>query len=689
MKKVIALLLFATSMQEGAAQQPTPLNIGGDAKVGLIVTGTGNTINTTQIFGKSPEYAELKKSLETLDADIHKKAVVCEKMAKDNLPAEYRDGCRSELIALNARRDSVQKIETRFREDVIRLAESFSKMELNSERLRLAKQFFDEGKIREADNVLNAKEMKQEGDALLAQKERAQQTLQATDSLLFIKADEFALKARLKATDYADSLRYDSATLYFEQSRRYAETVENLWAFAFLLGQDHQSHRAIGYYEATLKLARSESEEASLAMNLGNFYKAVQKMEEAEKMYLRSLQIFERLAAINSAQFEPNLAEICGNLGIFYFNIQKIGDSEKMYLRSLAMFERLAKNSPEQFEPDLAKVYVNLGNFYKAVQNMTESGETYLYALEIYERLAKKNPAQFESDLAGVCMNLGIFYKALQKMPQSEKMYLRALEINKQLAKSNPAQFEPYLGNTCMNLGIFYANVHKMEESEKMYLISLEIYERLAKSNPAQFEPYLARICANLGIFYSDFQKIAEAEKMYLRSLDIRERLTKSNPAQFEPELKSIRNSLGIFYSDNDRQKEAIPVLKKGLAIQQKLAEANPVMHTASLAYIFNNLGFAYLKDGDFSNARACLEKSQALKSDNSWVFRNWACFFALQNELEKSVENLQKAAALGYDDPDWVKKEKSLDSIRGHSAFPAILQAVEQNKEKKRNYKD
>ena len=212
----------------------------------------------------------------------------------------------------------------------------------------------------------------------------------------------------------------------------------------------------------------------------------------------------------------------------------------------------------------------------------------------------------------------------------------------------------------------------------------LDINERFAKSHPAQFEPDLARTCMNLGIFYNVNQKPVESEKMHLRSLEIRERLAKANPAQFEPNLAMSCYNLGILYSDNDRHKEAIPILKKGLVIQQKLAEANPATHTEDLADTFNNLGFAYLKDGDFSNARDCLEKSQALKSDNSWVFMNWACFYALQNELEKSVENLQRAAALGYDDPDWVKKEKSLDAIRGHSAFPAILQAIEQNKEKK-----
>lgn len=329
------LLLFALliCLAVGTTAQVT---IQDDAKVGLIVTGTGNTINTTQIFGKSPEYAELKNTLATLEADIQKKAAVCEKMAKDNLPAEYRDDCRSELIVLNARRDSVQKIETRFREDVVRLAESFSKMELNSERLRLAKALFDEGKIREADHVLNASEMKLEGDALLAKKEREQKALYETDSLLRVKADEFALKARLKASDYGDSLRYDSAQSYFEQSRKYAETVENLRAFAILLGKHNQTPLAIRYCEAALTLARSESEEASLAMNLGVFYKNVQKMSEAEKMYLRSLEIFERLTKTNPAQFEPGLVNALRSLAWHYLFVNKYPEAQTAAERALA-----------------------------------------------------------------------------------------------------------------------------------------------------------------------------------------------------------------------------------------------------------------------------------------------------------------------------------------------------------------
>ncbi len=523
----------------------TDITVQDDAKVGLIVTGTGNTINTTQIFGKSPEYAELKKRLDGLEAAIAKKAEKCGKY----IDSVAKDDCRTELIALSAERDSMQKVETRFREDVIRLAEIFSKIELNSEQLqmmeifpkiefnserwRLAKQFFDEGKIREADNALNAKEMQQEGDALLAQKERTQQMLKMTDSLLFIKADEFALKARLKATDYADSLRYDSAILYFKQSQRYAETLNNFRSFAYLLWKDKQSQKAIPYYECAITLANNESDEAGLAMMLGNVYSDIQRMGEAEKMYLRALEIYERLAKANPVQFEPNLATTAMNLGVFYKAVRKMAEAEKMYLRSLDIYERLAKGNPMRLEPDLARTAMNLGNFYSDVQKMGESEKMYLRALEIYERLAKGNPMQFEPDLARTCVNFGNFYYTVRKMAEAEKMYLRSFEIRERLAKSNPVQFEPDLARTCVNLGNFYHMNQKMAEAEKMYLRSLDIYERLAKGNPMQFEPDLARTCGNLSWFYLFAYKYPESAAAAEKGLSL------------DPALNWMRTNLG------------------------------------------------------------------------------------------------------------------------------------------------
>ncbi len=673
MKKTTFLLAFFFCHAVGiSAQTPTQVSVGGDAKVGLIVTGTGNTINTTQIFGKSPEYAELKKRIDGLQAAITKKADDCEQMRRDSLPARYRDNCRIELIALNAERDSVQKIETRFREDVIRLAESFSKMELNSERLRLAKQFFDEGKIREADNILKFKEISQEGDALLAKKERQAADLQKTDSLLRIKADELALKARLKATDYGDSLRYDSAVLYFEQSRRYAETTDNLLAFALLLKDDNQPQLAINYFEKLLSLAPTESAEAALSLHLGDQYSHVQKIAEAEEMYLHALEIYERLANVNPNQFDDHLATVCMNLGVIYYTNQKMAEAEKMYSRSLEIYERLALSNSEKFEHNLANIYVNLGLFYQSVQKTVESEKMYLRSLDIYERLVKSDSAQFEPYLAKACMNFGIFYFSNRKMAEAQKMYLRSMEIHERLVKSNPAQFEPYLAMNCMNLGNVYFSNRKMEDSEKMYLRSFDLYERLIKSNPAQYEPDLAMNCMNLGNLYFTNQKKAESEKMYLRSLDLYERLAKNNPAQFEPALASICANLGFYYQHDRRMAESEKMYLRSLEIRERLAKSNPLQFEPHLARAYGNLSWLYLFVNKYSNSEAAAEKTLTLDSSQNWVRANLGHSHLLRGEWDKAKQVYEQYIA-GEKDPAQAKTTllKDWDDLEAAGVIP------------------
>ncbi|MFN0036186.1 MAG: hypothetical protein ACKVUS_14075, partial [Saprospiraceae bacterium] len=60
-------------------------------------------------------------------------------------------------------------------------------------------------------------------------------------------------------------------------------------------------------------------------------------MGDAEKMYLRSLEIRERLAKANPAQFEPGLALTLGNLSSFYLLVNKYPEAQSAALRALTL----------------------------------------------------------------------------------------------------------------------------------------------------------------------------------------------------------------------------------------------------------------------------------------------------------------------------------------------------------------
>jgi tetratricopeptide (TPR) repeat protein len=477
------------------------------------------------------------------------------------------------------------------------LADKYQRVNLDdaSEQYRDAFRLFQEGDLTQAQSLLQSSFIHAEN--IMAERTRLEilkKEIAERDSVQKKRTTETMQELRLKADLHKAQNEWDSVRQCYEVLLSLdSNNIDNLEVFASFLYHQNQPQRAILYYKKCLSITKTKEHEASICGGLGNTYFIQNKTPEAEKIYLRALDIFEQLAKVAPEQYEPDLAKTTMNLGNVYQNLNKKAEAEKMYLRTINIYDRLAKNNPARFKSSLAMTAMNFGVFYAKVQK-AEAEKMYLRALDIYQQLAKNNPLQFEPELAKTCGNLGNFYYTILKMTEAEKMYLRALDIFERLAKSNPAQFEPVLAMATMNLGNFYQTVQKMAEAEKVYLRALDMYERLAKNNPLQFEPYLAMTTMNFGVFYAHVQKMAEAEKMYLRALDIYERLAKNNPLQFEPNLAKTCGNLGNFYATTQKMAEAEVMYLRALEIFERLAESNPAQFKPVLALTTMNLGVFY-----------------------------------------------------------------------------------------------
>jgi tetratricopeptide (TPR) repeat protein len=70
--------------------------------------------------------------------------------------------------------------------------------------------------------------------------------------------------------------------------------------------------------------------------SLGNLYLAQGKLGEAEKMYERALQGYEKALGLEN----PSTLDIVNNFGSLYMNQGKLGEAEKMYERALQGHEK-------------------------------------------------------------------------------------------------------------------------------------------------------------------------------------------------------------------------------------------------------------------------------------------------------------------------------------------------------------
>jgi tetratricopeptide (TPR) repeat protein len=116
-------------------------------------------------------------------------------------------------------------------------------------------------------------------------------------------------------------------------------------------------------------------------------------------------------------------------LGLFYATVQKMPEAERLYLRALDIYERLAKTNPVQFEPDLARTAMNLGLLLFDNGRIAEAENNVRRANDIFRRVAEGNHAQFDLSVSRTCAILGLFKKNKGETAAAKALFEESIAI--------------------------------------------------------------------------------------------------------------------------------------------------------------------------------------------------------------------------------------------------------------------
>jgi Tetratricopeptide repeat len=413
---------------------------------------------------------------------------------------------------------------------------------------------------------------------------------------------------------------------------------------------------------------------------LSVLYSTSKKNEKAEEMILKSIVLLEKFIKTNPKEFEKILALEYTTLGLFYSESGQYVKAVQTFTKSFALYEKLILQDTSQTR-NFSSLLINFGDLYSKIEKSEDFKNLHQVTIEFQNKLTKLDSLKYKKELAYIYMQFSLYFYRQQNYIDSEKFSISSLSIYEILYPEDSTNYEKTLSGLYSNTGSLYYTINKYEKSEKYYLKSLTILEKLAKINPSENNLKLAQLVFDIGVLYSNTSKQVDSERMYLRSLDLFIKNVDSTPSIIYPKLANIYMNLGLFYSSIERQEEAISQLTNSLSIYDNFILGKDNNPPDEYAYTLNNLGYAYLKNNNLENARDCLSKSEKLKPKNSWVFKNWACFYALEGKTNEALENLKKAADLGFDDIDWVKNEKLLEPIRQNSGFNEILKKILANK--------
>ncbi|KAN0067930.1 HET domain containing protein [Elaphomyces granulatus] len=235
---------------------------------------------------------------------------------------------------------------------------------------------------------------------------------------------------------------------------------------------------------------------------LGLLYDYQDKLDEAEMMYQRALQGYEKAWGPD----HTSSLDTVNNLGLLYGKQGKLDEAEKMYQRALQGYE---KAWGPNHTSTLNTVH-NLGGLYEDQGKLDEADKMYQRALQGKEKALGPDHTR----TLHTVHNLGLLYANQGKLDEAEKMYQRALQgKEKALGPDHTATLDTVVG-----LGILYKKRGRLDDAEKMYQRALQGYENaVGLENVARYQPALMTI-SNLGNLFAAQGHLDKAKDMYARA---------------------------------------------------------------------------------------------------------------------------------------------------------------------------
>ena len=553
------------------------------------------------------------------------------------------------------------------------------------DRVRKARQLFESGQTKEANNLLDLPEMikKDQRDSKLF--EQARQT-----RINNIQA--FKAKAIIVMTDDSISTaeRFEQAIKALHNAILIAvdihiakdELGELVGTHAHVLYlANHRSAGIAKYAEAIAiyrDLASLDSVKygrvlVSLLNNVAAIHHQVQEWEKSVSEYKEALDLIDQFGRDVPDGLAFEKAGILNNLAIIHYEHRNFGDSVKCYSEAMEIFEKLYSSDEKKFRVKIAQILNNLGNLHGAIGQVKEAefdyrkalvyygvdelldsvegfvgkGETYVNLADLHRkihkiseaeneansglallrRLAERDPVRFGQKVSIALNHLGMILSESGKFGQAESEYLEALSMERRFSKENPAVHMPNVGMILNNLGNIYLKTSRVEKADRAFAESLNVFKELAIANPDVYRPRLASALHNNAVFHVGVNRKDIAEREYAEALSIRRELCKKNLLTYGIDLKNTLENLAGLHFGMKQTKTAADEFEEALDILRKLSTANPSLVLPEQASLFEKIAFVHASPqiNNGGKAEECFEKAisirKQLAKDNPAVY--------------------------------------------------------------------
>ncbi|MET0620340.1 MAG: serine/threonine-protein kinase [Thermoanaerobaculia bacterium] len=280
------------------------------------------------------------------------------------------------------------------------------------------------------------------------------------------------------------------------------------------------------------ELASEPDIQADLLEAIARIDKGLGRLEPAEGLAKRSLEIRERIFPPGDAAIGRSLA----TLGAVKMSKGELDEGEKELSRALPMLE--AREEPDSLATARAKSDFAQVLFWKGQAERAEKSERGVY--ETYRRVLGDDHVLTALHLR----NLGVLLDEIDRLDESERAYRESQAVLTRRLGPDHAS----LGSSYANLAVLLGRRGKTAEAEELYKRSLEVRRKTLGPN----HPMLGQTLQLTAVFYVGQGRLDESEALYREAMAI---FRSINPRHFE--VGKILNGLALIASGRGHYAEA------------------------------------------------------------------------------------------------------------------------------------
>lgn len=530
------------------------------------------------------DFLRMREELNTLPAKIEKSRIRLKKYPDDD---DLIEDLQQKLNKYNKLKKDFAKHQELLFDTAKRVAQIDG--EYVTDRLRRAIEALNEGKVHEANIILN--EAEEDARQSLNNYKQSKEITEQKRKNVIKSIEVLLVKAASIMADESIEIdsRIETSDAIYKQAIQTSKEIDNydkvkylkmLFSYAHFLEQNAFYPKAIKITKETVMLCKESYGERHLqtasAYNLlGNLYSYQYDDINALNYYNKALTIREEIMG----SYHPDIASIYNNIGLLLTGECNYSQALECYQKALAIYDKNYGSNNHH----LAILYNNISDVYSLQGNYELALEYCKKALSIRNSLyGEKHPSLADS------------YNSMSYILSHQRKYEQSLDYSmkaKTICEKYYGKIHPVTADSYTNIGNIYIDCKNYDKAKQYHITALDISIKVFGKD----HPDVARAYTNIGNVYSLQQNDTKALKCYQEALNISNSVF--NGHHFS--IAMLNNNIGLIHLKNNKLQMAEECFTKSLSLYIDIyGESHP--YVADLLY---NLAHLYTKQENYASA--------------------------------------------------------------------------------------